>query len=172
MRKLKILSLVILIAGSFFLSVGCSKSNSNNSSSTKDSVLYSAWKPFSLTYEGLNSNSDSIYDQVAVAAPITQSVLDKGSVLVYVSNGSGSYALASDAGFSVVLSVGQIYLSTFGAVSSSYTWRYVVIPGTIATTTASGSLQTYTPSQLKTMSYAAVSSILGISESNKGAVLK
>ena len=166
MRKLKILSLVILIAGSFFLSVGCSKSNSN-SSSTKDSVLYSAWKPFSLTYEGLNSNSDSIYDEVAVAAAITQNVLDKGTVLVYVSNGSGSYAVAADAGFSVVLSVGQIYLSTYGAVSSSYKWRYVIIPGTIATTTASGSLQSYTPSQLKTMSYAAVSGILGISATSK-----
>lgn len=166
MRKLKVLSLVTLIAGTFFLSVGCSKSN-NNSTSTKDSVLYSAWQSFSLKYEGLNSNSDSVYDQTTTAAAITQSILDKGTVLVYISDGNGDYTDAVNAGFSVILGVGQIYISTYGSVPSAYTWRYVVIPGTIATTSTSGSLQTYTPGQLKTMSYSAVSGILGISGASK-----
>jgi hypothetical protein len=166
-RKLKFLSLVILIASTFFLFVGCSKSNNNNSASTKDSVLYSAWQPFSMTFEGIDNNSDSIYDQTTIAAAITQNVLDKGTVLVYISNGSGSYADATNAGFSVVLGVGQIYISTYGSVPSNFTWRYMVIPGNIATTSTSGSVQTYTPSQLKTMSYSAVSGILGISEAKK-----
>lgn len=166
MRKLKVLSLVTLIAGTFFLSVGCSKSN-NNSSGTKDSVLYSAWQPFSMKFEGLDNNSDSVYDQTTTAAAITQSVLDKGTVLIYVSDGNGDYADASNAGFSVILGVGQIYLSTYGAVPSTYSWRYVVIPGTIATTSTSGTLQTYTPGQLKTMTYSAVSGILGISAASK-----
>ena len=166
MRKLKVLSLATLIAGTFFLSVGCSKSN-NNSSSTKDSVLYSAWQPFSLKFETLDNNGDSVYDQTTTAAAITQNVLDKGTVLVYVSAGDGEYTDAVNAGFSVILGVGQIYISTYGSVPSAFAWRYVVIPGTIATTSSSGSLQTYTPSQLKTMSYAAVSGILGISEASK-----
>jgi hypothetical protein len=166
-RKLKVLSLATLIAGTFFLSVGCSKSNNNNSTSTKDSVLYSAWQPFSLKFESLDNNSDSVYDQTTTAAAITQNILDKGTVLVYISDGSGNYTDAVNAGFSVILGVGQIYISTYGSVPSTFTWRYVVIPGTIATTNSSGSLQTYTPSQLKTMSYAAVSGILGISEAKK-----
>ena len=166
MRKLKVLSLAALIAGSFFLSVGCSKSN-NNSSSTKDSVLYSAWQPFSMKFEGLDNNSDSVYDQTTTAAAITQSVLDKGTVLTYISDGNGDYTDAVNAGFSVILGVGSIYISTYGSVPSNFTWRYVVIPGTVATTSSSGSLQTYTPSQLKTMSYVAVSGILGISEAKK-----
>ena len=166
MRKLKVLSLATLIAGTFFLSVGCSKSN-NNSTSTKDSVLYSAWQPFSMKYETLDNNGDSVYDQTTTAAAITQSVLDKGTVLVYVSDGNGDYTDAVNAGFSVILAVGQIYISTYGSVPSNFTWRYVVIPGTIATTSSSGSLQTYTPNQLKTMSYAAVSGVLGMSEAKK-----
>lgn len=167
MSKLKVLSLATLIAGIFLLSAGCSKNNSNNNSSTKDSVLYSAWQPFSMKFETLDNNGDSVYDQTTTAAVITQNVLDKGTVLVYVSDGSGDYTDAENAGFSVILGVGQIYISTFGFVPSNFTWRYVVIPGTIATTSTSGSLQTYTPKQLKTMSYAAVSGILGISASNK-----
>ena len=166
MRKLKVLSLAALIACSFFLSVGCSKNN-NNSSSTKDSVLYSAWQPFSMKFEGLDNNGDSVYDQTTTAAAITQDVLDKGTVLTYISDGNGDYTDAVNAGFSVILSVGSIYISTYGSVPSNFTWRYVVIPGTVATTSSSGSLQTYTPSQLKTMSYSAVSGILGISETPK-----
>lgn len=141
------------------MSVGCSKSN-NNSSSTKDSVLYSAWQSFNMKYEGLDNNNDSVYDQTISASAVTQSILDKGSVLVYVSDGNGDYADASNAGFSVILAVGQIYISTYGSVPSSYQWRYVVVPGTIATTSSSGSVKTYTPSQLKALSYKEASAIL------------
>jgi hypothetical protein len=120
-----------------------------------------------MKFEGLDTNSDSVYDQTTTASAITQNVLDKGSVLVYVSDGLGDYADAANAGFSVILGVGSIYISTYGAVPSSYTWRYVIVPGTIATTSASGVLQTYTPSQLKGLSYAAVTGLLGISENKK-----
>lgn len=142
--------MLTLITGALFMSVGCSKSN-NNSSSTKDSVLYSSWQSFSLKYEGLDNNSDSVYDQTITAAAITQNVLDKGTVTVYVSDGAGDYADASNAGFSVILNVGSIYISTYGAVPSAYKWRYVVIPGTIATT-----------SQLKGLSYETVAKMLDL----------
>lgn len=160
--------MLTLIVGSFLLSVGCSKSNNNNSSSTtKDSVLYSAWQSLNMTFGNLDSKGDSIYYQNVTASAITQNVLDKGSVLVYVSNGGGSYATSTDAGFSVILSVGGFQISTIGAISSGWSYRYIIIPGNIATTSVSGVIQTYTPNQLKTLSYTTLTSILGISESKK-----
>jgi len=161
-RKLKILALLGLVAGALFTSVGCSKSN-NSSSSNKDSVMYSSWQSFNMKYEGLDNNSDSVYDQTITASSITQSVVDKGSVVVYISDGSGDYANAADAGFSVTFGVGQIYISTYGAIPTSWTYRYVVIPGNISVT-SQGSVKTYTPSQLKTMTYDEASVILGVSK--------
>jgi hypothetical protein len=159
-RKLKILTLLGLVAGAIFMSVGCSKSN-NNSSSNKDSVLYSAWQSFNMKYEGLDNNNDSVYDQTVTASSITQSILDKGSVVVYIADGSGDYANAADAGFSVTFGLGQIYISTYSAIPSGWTFRYVVIPGNISVT-SQGSVRTYTPNQLKAMTYDEASGILGI----------
>ncbi|MBS1601224.1 MAG: hypothetical protein JST42_01055 [Bacteroidetes bacterium] len=161
MRKLKILTLVSLIAGAALMSVGCSKSN-NNSSSNKDSVMYSAWQSFNMKYEGQDNNNDSVYDQTVTASSITQSILDKGSVVVYIADGSGDYANAADAGFSVTFGLGQIYISTFGAIPSGWTFRYVIIPGNISVT-SQGSVRTYTPNQLKAMTYDQASGILDIS---------
>ena len=78
---MKFLALLGLVAGALFTSVGCSKSN-NNSSSNKDSVLYSSWQAFNMKYEGQDSNNDSVYDQTITASAVTQNILDKGSVVV------------------------------------------------------------------------------------------
>lgn len=125
--------------------MGCSKNNSSNSS-TKDSVLYSAWQPFNMSFSGFDSNNDSIFAQTITAAAVTQNIIDKGTVMVYFSDGTGDYADAANAGFSVILHVGSIDLSTIGSVPSTWQWRYVIIPGTIATT-----------SQVKGLSYAEAS---------------
>jgi hypothetical protein len=161
-RKLKFLALLSIVAGALFTSVGCSKSN-NSSSSNKDSVMYSAWQPFNMKYEGQDNNNDSVYDQTITASSITQSIVDKGSVVVYIADGAGDYANAADAGFSVTFGVGQIYISTYGAIPTGWAYRYVVIPGNISVT-SQGSVKTYTPNQLKTMTYDEASAILGISK--------
>jgi hypothetical protein len=133
-RKLKIIFPVVILMVSFasLVSVtGCKKTTNNI---VQDSVYYSAWTNFNMKYDAnASSGTDSVYDQTITAKSITQAVLDKGSVIVYITPGSGIYAEATSEGFEVILSVGQIYIDAHGAVPSTWQYRYVIIPGTVAT---------------------------------------
>ena len=150
--------------------VSCSKSSNNNNNSGSDSVLYSAWIPLHLVIT--QPTSDSIYEQALTVKALTASVLNKGVVNVYLNySGSGGTQIipASDAGIYPTYTTGSIYLDAYGssgAVLASNLYfdsvRYVIIPGKISTTSANGSVQTYTPSQLKQMDYSTLTKVLGI----------
>src|SRR6185437_11464816 len=150
--------------------VSCSKSSNNNNNSGSDSVLYSNWIPLALVLQ--QPTSDSIYEQKVTANALTASVLNKGAVNIYL-NYSGSkgtqIALPSDAGIYPTFTTGAIYLDAYGgngALMASNLYfdsvRYVIIPGKVSTTSANGSVQTYTPAQLKQMDYSTLTRVLGI----------
>ena len=154
--------------------VSCSKSNNSSSSSSpaKDSVLYSNWIPLNLKLQDLNTNPDSDYRQTIAASALTAAILNKGTVSVYCNEtGSGGTYVnsAADLGIYPTLTPGNLLLDAYytnGYQLSTNQYfdsvRYVIIPGSISTTNASGGLQTYTPAQLKQMNYATVSKLFGI----------
>lgn len=133
-------------------------------------MLYSNWIPMNLVLQ--QPTSDSIYEQKLTATALTASVLNKGAVNIYL-NYSGSHgtqiALPSDAGIYPTFTTGAIYLDAYGgngALMATNTYfdsvRYVIIPGKVSTTSANGSVQTYTPAQLKQMDYSTLTRVLGI----------
>jgi hypothetical protein len=178
-RKLKILMLTFSVMSLGAL-VSCSKSSTKTTpaASSADTVMYSAWIPLALVLQ--SPASDSFYEQAITAAALTQAILDKGMVNVYVhETGTGTSYVnsASDEGIYPTYAVGQIFLDAYGsngAVLATNTYfdevRYVIIPGTVSVTNANGSIQTYTPAQLKELDYATLTKLLGIPA--KGSTLK
>jgi hypothetical protein len=174
-RKLKIV-LVAAMAVSLVAMVSCSKSNNSSggsSSGSKDSVLYSNWIPLKLVHTSGNVNdSTSVYEQKITASALTSSVLAKGSVMVFANEAtSGGQYINPISDFGIYPTFGPqvIYLDAYGTYGYQISLntvvdsvRYVIIPGTVSTTSVSGSLQTYTPSQLKQLDYSTVSQILNI----------
>lgn len=165
--------LLATMALSIVAMVSCSKSNNtggSSSSGSKDSVLYSSWIPLHLVLTGNVADSD--YEQKIAASALTSSVLSKGLVLVYANEaGSGGQYVnyVSDFGIYPTFGPQAIYLDAYGTYGYQISQntvvdsvRYIIIPGTVSTTSASGGLQTYTPSQLKTLDYSTVSQILNI----------
>ena len=156
------------MALSFIAMVSCSKSNNNNSggsgSGSKDSVLYSNWIPLKLVAVG--NPSDSVYEQKITASALTQTVLNKGMVMVFANeSGSGGQYInyVSDFGIYPTFGVRAIYLDAY--YTSGYNLstnqivdsvRYVIIPGTVSTTSVSGNVQTYTPARLKQLDYSTI----------------
>jgi hypothetical protein len=171
--KLKIV-LLAAMAVSFVAMVSCSKSNNNgnggSTSGSKDSVLYSNWIPLHLVLTGAAADSD--YEQKITASALTSSVLSKGLVLVYANEaGSGGQYVnyVSDFGIYPTFGPQAIYLDAYGTYGYQISLnsvvdsvRYVIIPGNVSTTSVSGGLQTYTPSQLKQLDYSSLSQILNI----------
>lgn len=160
------------MAVSLIAVVSCSKSNNNSSSGSgsKDSVLYSSWIPLHLVLTG--TASDSVYEQKISASAITSTVLSKGLVLVYANEaGSGGQYVNPISDFGIYPTFGPqaIFLDAYGTYGYQISLntvvdsvRYVIIPGSVSTTSASGNLQTYTPTQLKTLDYGTVTKILNI----------
>lgn len=152
MRKLKIIFpavILVVFFGSLLSVVGCKKTYTTV---VKDSVSYSPWQSFKMTFGGATNTTDSLFSETVTAKSITQAILDKGSVMVYITDGSGSYAEAASQGFFVILAVGQIYLQTNFTVPSSWQFRYVIIPGNVAT-----------QSQTKHLSYSDASKLFNLS---------
>jgi hypothetical protein len=155
----------------FGATVSCSKSSNNNSgSNSTDTVLYSNWIPLNMVIVG--TPSDSNYEQKITASALTTSVLNKGLILVYANeSGSGGQYInyVSDFGIYPTFANQAIYLDAYGYAGYQLSTnqivdsvRYVIIPGRISTTSAGGSLQTYTPAQLKQMDYGTLSKVLNI----------
>jgi len=112
-------------------------------------VIYSAWitAPAAVaeTVDGTSGMSTSL-----VAPQLTDDILSKGTVLVYVSFGSGTFSLpyTSTAGgfvntITAVASLKKIKLFRFrhdqGAtvnIPTSLSWRYILIPGGVAAATS------------------------------------
>jgi hypothetical protein len=126
-RKLKISFLVaaflIGVAG-----IGGCKKNYYTTSSSADSVMYSPWITLNMTPD----QGDTTYEQNVAAKSLTQSVIDKGTVLCYLQY-QGQVNFASDLGVYPTFSVGNINLFTF-VDATGLQFRYVIIPGKTAVT--------------------------------------
>jgi hypothetical protein len=112
-------------------------------------VIYSAWLTAPVaaveSVDGTSGMSTSL-----VAPELTEDILSKGTVLVYVSFGSGSFSLpyTSTAGgfvntITAISSLKKIKLFRFRHdqaatvnIPTSLNWRYILIPGGVAATTS------------------------------------
>jgi len=119
-------------------------------------VIYSAWltAPTAVaeTIDGTSGMSTSIN-----APQLSEDILAKGTILVYVSFGSGTYALpyTSTAGgfvntITAISTAKKIKLFRFrhdagGTVNlpTSLSWRYILIPGGVAATTGKAAKPDY-----------------------------
>jgi hypothetical protein len=151
-RKLKIFFTALVLISSFALLLPVAGCKKTYNTVVQDSVSYSAWQSFGLKFEGATTTNDSVFDQTVKAKSVTQAILDKGSVLVYIKDGAGDYAEASSQGILVILAVGQIYLETNFTTPSDWKFRYVIIPGNVAT-----------QSQARHLSYSDASRLLNLS---------
>jgi hypothetical protein len=173
-KNLRLLSLLALATG-FATIIGCKKGDTGPAGPAgPDSVQYSAWKTLAMTYTAKDSNGDSVFTETITAPAITQAILAKGSVLGYLVvsdplSGDSSIISASLA-FNEFFAVGKIDLVSYGVDFSGYDYRYVIIPGKIATSSISGSIKTYTIDQLKAMNYSTLTGVLNIPA--KGSSLK
>jgi len=122
----------------------CSKSSSTPAA--KDSVLYSKWITLKMIDQGVDNDPSSpsygyeIFAQEIPAPAITKSVMDKGVVLTYVQGVlSGDTTILNAEGLlSEFFYAGRIELSSVAIDYSGLKYRYVVIPGTIASNTYRG----------------------------------
>lgn len=122
MRKLTIFFLVAAFAIGL-VSIGGCKKNYYTTSSGTDSIMYSNW----VTLKMIKDQNDTAYQQNIVAKSITQSILDKGTVLTYLQY-QGQVNYASDLGVYPTFTVGNINLFTLQD-ASGLQFRYIVIPG-------------------------------------------
>jgi hypothetical protein len=164
MKNLKLVSVLFLAL--CIAVVSCSKGTSGPAGPPGSAnVEHTAWVTLAMT-KGLDAAGDTVYTQTITAASITQTILDSGLVLCYLQTPGGG-TITDVADFSYVLdveiSVGSIALTSFGEDFSGAGFRYVIVPGS---TLIANSLRGYTKTQLKTMSYSAVSKLLGISETS------
>jgi len=170
-RKLKVLSLILGLIG-LVSTIGCKKTT-NNTVVKQDSVFYSAWMQLKMTNVG-----DTAYYQDISASRLTQTVLSTGVVLSYLgSPGSSDTSVvnASDYGLYQILDVGNIEVQSYGYLNdmsysnSGLLYRYVIIPGSVLTTT---SLKDFSIQQLNKMKFTDVQKVIstpaaGNSSSNK-----
>jgi hypothetical protein len=163
-KNLKLLFVFAPVAGLFFITIaGCSKSNNSSTPAATDSVFYSPWITLSAAY----NSTDSAYEQTLPAASITQNVLDHGAVLSYIKDAEGDVVPPDDLGLTPFYDLQSIFLIAGGDFSTT-SYRYIVIPGTIAVTSSaanravSGTAATIGVAGLKAMSYAQVIKALNI----------
>lgn len=166
MKNLKqnfaLLALVMGVGTMMFFS-SCSKGDKGATGAAgPDSVMYSSWTTLAMT-QGVDTYGDTFYTQTITAPAITDSILNSGSVIGYLLvsdpltvNGDSSVVNAALA-FTEYFSVGKIDLLSYGTDYSGLDYRYVVIPGKIATSSVTG--KTYTVDQLKKMSYSQVTTL-------------
>jgi hypothetical protein len=152
---MKILKTIFILCLISLFSVSCSSDDGADGepgapgAAGTANVIYSAWinAPIAVaeTVDGTSGMSTSIS-----APQLSDDILSKGTVLVYVSFGSGTFSLpyTSTAGgfvntITAVSTLKKIKLFRFrhdqgGTVNipTSLSWRYILIPGGVAATTA------------------------------------
>ena len=98
-------------------------------------VIYSPWATVNFTGSG------SSYTAKITAPQVTQDIMDKGVVKTYFKFGSTVYEgnyhnQATNSGIYQYLSVG--FINLVANFDASYPWRYVIIPGGVASGRLSG----------------------------------
>jgi hypothetical protein len=145
-----------------------------------DSIQYSTWTPLSMS-PLIDVNSDTSYTDTLIAASLTTAVLDQGAVIGYLQfldnnndtiivNASTLISEAYGTGFIELYSGAPMASNSAGFDYSGYNYRYMVVPASIAVTSTTGSIKTYTRDQLKTMSYSTLTHLFNIP--SKGSSLK
>ena len=121
----------------------------------------------------IDANSDTSYSETLTATAITQDVLNSAVVVGYIrflDAYGDTTILNASAAMTESFIVGNIELfsgapypsNSSGSDFSGYDYRYVIIPAKIAINSVSSNGHMYTSDQLKTMSYPALTRILGI----------
>jgi hypothetical protein len=143
MKNLKLFSMLLMVSA--FVITGCSKSagpagpKGPVGPAGPDSVSFSAWTQFNMT-KTVVSAGDTLYVQNITAAAITQSVLDRSVILSYVSfkdQGGLTHVFSASelTNMEVTYAVGSIQLvstSDFSFSITGWSYRYVIVPGTIS----------------------------------------
>jgi hypothetical protein len=138
---------------------GATGANGANGTNGSDSVMYSAWMPMNML-DTIEGTADTIYYQNFTANAITSAILNTGTVVTYLEtvDGNGDSLIFNA---STVLTesyyVGDIFVESFPPAASNsagfnwagYNYRFIVVPGDIATTMFKG----LTPQQIKTIDY-------------------
>jgi hypothetical protein len=162
--------LVILAVGSVMMT-SCSKGSTGPAGPAgkvgpagPDSVQYSGWITLSTTVVKA-SNGDTTYQQSITANSITSAILEQGSVIGYVLlpdpvTGDSSVVNAATV-FEEYFTIGYIDIVANSDWSGA-SYRYVIIPAKITTSSVSGTPQTYTSDQMKKMDYPTLTKVLGI----------
>ena len=130
-----------------------------NGTNGSDSVMYSAWMPMNMV-DTIEGTADTIYYQNFTANALTSAILETGTVITYLeTTDANNDSLFFNA--STVLTesyyVGDIFVESFPPAatnSAGYNWpgynfRFVIIPGDIATTMFKGMTQ----QQIRNISY-------------------
>jgi hypothetical protein len=168
-----LLSLLTLATGIIIMmTTSCKKGDTGPAGAAgPDSVFYSNW----ITLQMTPQQGDTSFAQTIQAPAITSAILDKGSVVGYILTGDAINNADSsivDANFfaNQTFSVGKVELLAYYQDLTGNLYRYVVIPGTIAVTDVSGTVQHYTADQLKKMGYQQVSQLLSIPAKGAGSM--
>ena len=137
-----------------------------------DSVLYSAWLPVNMS-DTISTTADTTYYQSFTADAITSSILNTGTIVTYlqtVDQNGDSLIFNAATALTESYYIGSIFVASFPPAASNsagnnytgYNYRFIVIPGAIATTAFKG----MTKQQLQKMSYTQVASVLNIHGNN------
>ena len=135
---------------------GASGANGTNGS---DSVMYSAWMPMNMA-DTIVGTADTIYYQNFTANALTSAILNSGTVVTYLETTDGfGDSLFFNASNYLTESyyVGDIFVESLPPAASNsagvnwagYNYRFVIIPGDIATTMFRGMTQ----QQIRNISY-------------------
>jgi hypothetical protein len=138
---------------------GPAGANGANGANGSDSVMYSAWIPMNMS-DTIEGTADTIYYQNFAANALTSAILNTGTVITYLETLDGN----NDSLFfnaSTVLTesyyVGDIFVESFPPAATNsagfnwvgYNYRFIIIPGDIATTMFKG----MTRQQIKNIDY-------------------
>jgi hypothetical protein len=161
-RNLTLLTVLAIIGVGSVMMTGCSKGNTGPAGPAgPDSVQYSGWNTLAMNFNA----TDSAYEETVQASGITSAVLNQGSVMGFLlvpdpSTGDSS-VINADVAMVQYFAVGHILLQSEVDYTSNL-YRYVIVPSKISTTDVSGTLHTYTASQMKQMTYSDLTKILAI----------
>jgi hypothetical protein len=148
---------------------GLAGANGETGPGGPDTVIYSLWIPVTMsiaeTYVDSIGNTDTLFSDNIPAPVITQDILDSGMILSYLSfiDSTGATNVVSAAPYfsSEIFQVGQIILNSINVdLSTGYSYRYVVLPGTLLATNSY--LKTLSKAQLKTADYAFITKALDL----------
>ena len=130
---------------------GATGANGANGTNGSDSVMYSAWMPMNMA-DTIEGTADTIYYQNFTANALTSAILNTGTVITYLEtidgNGDSLFFNASTV-LTESYYVGDIFVESFPPAatnSAGYNWpgynyRFIIVPGDIATTMFKGMTQ-------------------------------